>query len=103
MYLSLTQRIHVHLDNYNYGDIARVILLIQWHNSFIHLPYESWRVKPSILTECKPSAKFIYCAHLIKESIADSRFRKQLALRRSYINLYSKLITSTDNFTPTDR
>lgn len=45
----------------------------------------------------------MYCAHLIKESIADNHFKKQLVMRRVYINLYTKLITNTEGFTITDK
>lgn len=91
------------MNNYNYGDIARVILLIQWHNNFIDIPYSAWKAKPFVLTECKPSAKFLYCCHLIKQSIYDNNFKKQLEFRRRYLRLYVKFLTNTDNFGATDK
>lgn len=91
------------MNNYNYGDIARVLLLIQWHNSFMNVPYEIWKVKPFVLSECKPSAKFIYCAHLIKQSIVDNNFRKQLLIRRRYVTLYTKFLTNTLLFSEVDK
>lgn len=93
----------MHMNNYNYGDIARVLLLIQWHNSFLHLPYEVWKIKPFVLSECKPSSKFLYCAHLIRASIVENNFRRQLVLRKRYLTLYSKLITKKDNFVEADK
>lgn len=86
------------MNNYNYGDIARVILVIQWHNSFMNVPCSVWPVKPFVLSECKPIIKFIYCANLIRQSIHDNNFKKQLKYRTEYIQLYSKLLNSTDNF-----
>lgn len=91
------------MNNYNYGDIARVLLVIQWHNSFMNIPYDVWKVKPFILSECKPSVKFLYCAHLVQQSLIDNNFRRQLVLRRQYINLYTKFLTNTANFSEVDR
>lgn len=97
------ERLQVNVNNLNYGDIARMAYLVKWHNSFDILPFDIWKVKPFILNECRPSHKFRYCAHLIRHSIQQQNYRKQLALRRQYLGLYEQVLANTASPDSKDR
>lgn len=88
------EKLQLNVNNLNYGDIARIVYLIKWHNSFDILPFDIWKIKPFILNECRPKHKFIYCAHLIKHSIQEQNYSKQLKLRRQYLNLYEQILAN---------
>lgn len=88
-------RLQVNVNNLNYGDIARILYLVRWHNSFDLLPFDLWKLRPFILNECRPKHKFLYCAHLIRHSLQQNNYPKQLALRRQYLNLYQQVLDNT--------
>jgi uncharacterized membrane protein YkgB len=87
----------------NYGDIARVFLLIRWHNSFDNIPYNVWKFKPFILTEAKPFQKFLYAAKLVQANIAEEKKCKNFKERRRYLNLYNKFLAHTEEITASDK
>lgn len=88
-------KLQLNVNNLNYGDIARIVYLVKWHNSFDILPFDIWKIKPFILNECRPKHKFLYCAHLIKHSIQEQNYSKQLTLRRQYLNFYEQVLANT--------
>lgn len=80
-----TNNLEISFNNENFNDVRKIITLIKWHNSFVHLPKQLWALKPAFIGETSPKKKLIYIANVIKCRISECNFknmRKNLQQRK---------------------